>query len=157
MTITRPLLAVLRRKSAMRSFGTVSGSHRASAALFSVGPAQRSLGHQGYFVSAPLQQHNLSMFSTDASSSKDEPSEETTSEPSAEPTTKVESMEFQAETRQLLDIVTNSLYTDKEVFLRELVSNASDALEKLRHVQATNQATTIDSDVPLEIRIEVSF
>ncbi|KAL3897115.1 MAG: hypothetical protein SGARI_006994, partial [Bacillariaceae sp.] len=33
-------------------------------------------------------------------------------------------MEFQAETKQLLDIVTNSLYTDKEVFLRELVSNA---------------------------------
>jgi hypothetical protein len=38
-------------------------------------------------------------------------------------------MQFQAETRQLLDIVTNSLYTDKEVFLREPVSNASDALE----------------------------
>ena len=40
---------------------------------------------------------------------------------------------FQAETRRLLDIVTNSLYTDKEVFVRELVSNASDALEKCRH------------------------
>ena len=49
-------------------------------------------------------------------------------------------MEFQAETRQLLDIVTHSLYTDKEVFLRELVSNASDALEKLRHIQSTGQA-----------------
>ena len=42
---------------------------------------------------------------------------------------------FQAETRQLLDIVINSLYTDKDVFIRELVSNASDALEKARHVQ----------------------
>ena len=40
---------------------------------------------------------------------------------------------FQAETRRLLDIVTNSLYTDKEVFVRELVSNASYALEKCRH------------------------
>ena len=66
-----------------------------------------------------------------------------------------ETLEFQAETRQLLDIVTHSLYTDKEVFLRELVSNASDALEKLRHLQSTNQGTDIkDPDVPLEIRIE---
>lgn len=66
-----------------------------------------------------------------------------------------ETLEFQAETRQLLDIVTHSLYTDKEVFLRELVSNASDALEKLRHLQSTNQGTDIkDPDIPLEIRIE---
>ena len=65
-----------------------------------------------------------------------------------------ESMVFQAETRQLLDIVTNSLYTDKEVFLRELVSNASDALEKLRHIQSTGVATTIDAEIlPLEIHI----
>jgi hypothetical protein len=64
-----------------------------------------------------------------------------------------EKMEFQAETRQLLDIVTHSLYTDKEVFLRELVSNASDSLEKLRHLQATNQIET--DNIPLEIRIEL--
>jgi len=44
-----------------------------------------------------------------------------------------ETMRFQAETRRLLDIVTNSLYADKEVFARELVSNASDALERARH------------------------
>jgi TNF receptor-associated protein 1 len=73
-------------------------------------------------------------------------------------------MEFQAETRQLLDIVTHSLYTDKEVFLRELVSNASDALEKLRHIQATGTLSGAatptnsgdndeDDGVPLEIRI----
>jgi Histidine kinase-, DNA gyrase B-, and HSP90-like ATPase len=66
-----------------------------------------------------------------------------------------EKMEFQAETRQLLDIVTNSLYTDKEVFLRELVSNASDSLEKLRHMQATNQVSTEESSLPLEIRIDL--
>jgi len=71
------------------------------------------------------------------------------------PKKNVELLEFQAETKQLLDIVTNSLYTDKDVFLRELVSNASDSLEKLRHLQATNESGLIDPDVPLEIRIEV--
>jgi hypothetical protein len=68
-----------------------------------------------------------------------------------------ESLQFQAETRQLLDIVTHSLYTDKEVFLRELVSNASDALEKLRHLQVANiegHAVVSDDVLPLEIRIE---
>jgi len=60
--------------------------------------------------------------------------------------------DFQAETRKLLDIVARSLYTDKEVFIRELASNASDALEKLRHKQLTNQEVQ-DKDVPLEINI----
>lgn len=41
-------------------------------------------------------------------------------------------MEFKAETKKLLDIVAKSIYTDKEVFLRELLSNSSDALEKHR-------------------------
>ena len=58
-----------------------------------------------------------------------------------------------SETRQLLDIVTHSLYTDKEVFLRELVSNASDALEKLRHMQVSGEVPASDEDIPLEIRI----
>jgi len=66
-----------------------------------------------------------------------------------------EQLEFQAETRQLLDIVTNSLYTDKEVFLRELVSNASDSLEKLRHLQATNESVIVEPELPLEIRIDL--
>mmetsp|Transcript_9580 Transcript_9580/g.11497 ORF Transcript_9580/g.11497 Transcript_9580/m.11497 type:complete len:701 (-) Transcript_9580:1379-3481(-) len=63
-----------------------------------------------------------------------------------------EEFEFQAETNQLLDIVTNSIYTDKEIFLRELVSNASDALEKLRHLQ-TSGSEIADGDKSLEIRI----
>ena len=75
--------------------------------------------------------------------------------PSASKIPPGEKMEFKAETRQLLDIVTNSLYTDKEVFLRELVSNASDSLEKLRHLQATNQVPAGNSDIPLEIRIDM--
>lgn len=48
-----------------------------------------------------------------------------------------ETREFLAETRKLLDIVTNSIYTDKEVFIRELISNASDALEKYRYLQVS--------------------
>lgn len=60
--------------------------------------------------------------------------------------------EFQAETRQLLDIVTHSIYTDKEVFVRELISNASDALEKLRHLQATGE-TIMSPELEPKIQI----
>ena len=60
--------------------------------------------------------------------------------------------EFKAEVQQVLDIVINSLYTDKEVFIRELVSNASDALEKLRHLQLTEKEI-YDEELPLEINI----
>ncbi|RUS90283.1 hypothetical protein EGW08_001972, partial [Elysia chlorotica] len=60
--------------------------------------------------------------------------------------------EFQAETRQLLDIVAKSLYSEKEVFIRELISNSSDALEKLRYFELTG-ADIVDKDVPLEIHI----
>ena len=44
-----------------------------------------------------------------------------------------EQHQFQAEVGRLLDIVANALYTDKEIFLRELVSNASDACDRLRY------------------------
>jgi len=60
--------------------------------------------------------------------------------------------EFQAEIKQLLDIVIHSLYTEKEIFVRELVSNASDALEKLRHLQLTEKDVH-DDNLPLEIAI----
>jgi len=65
-------------------------------------------------------------------------------------------MEFKAETRKLLDIVARSLYTDKEVFIRELVSNASDACEKLRFSQGTQAIKEIhDEELPLRIRVSV--
>jgi len=60
--------------------------------------------------------------------------------------------EFQAEIKQLLDIVIHSLYTEKEIFVRELVSNASDALEKLRHLQLTEK-TVFDDKRELEINL----
>jgi molecular chaperone HtpG len=67
-------------------------------------------------------------------------------------TTNTDQHPFQAEVRQLLNIVINSLYTDKEIFVRELVSNASDALEKLRHLQHTEKEI-FDSQLGLEIQI----
>lgn len=63
-----------------------------------------------------------------------------------------EKREFQAEVKQLLDIVIHSLYTDKEIFIRELVSNASDALEKLRYTQLTHKEIFEDS-LPLEVNV----
>ncbi|XP_052258909.1 heat shock protein 75 kDa, mitochondrial-like [Dreissena polymorpha] len=60
--------------------------------------------------------------------------------------------EFQADTRKLLDIVARSLYSEKEVFIRELISNSSDALEKLRYVQMKNEKIE-DSNLDLEIHI----
>lgn len=63
-----------------------------------------------------------------------------------------ETKEFQTEIQQLLDIVINSLYTDKEIFLREIVSNASDAMEKLHFQQVSGQDIK-DKDLPLEIQI----
>jgi TNF receptor-associated protein 1 len=59
---------------------------------------------------------------------------------------------FQAEVRQLLDIVIHSLYTDKEIFVRELISNASDSLEKLRLKQLTENSI-YQGDLPMEIDI----
>jgi len=63
-----------------------------------------------------------------------------------------QTFEFQAEIKQLLDIVVHSLYTEKEIFVRELVSNASDALEKLRHLRLT-QKDVYDDKLELEINI----
>ena len=61
---------------------------------------------------------------------------------------------FKAETKQLLNILIHSLYKDREVFLRELLSNASDALNRLRFEMVTNH-NVLDSNAELHVRIKV--
>eukprot|EP01125_Pyxidicula_operculata_P022707 TRINITY_DN9516_c0_g1_i1.p1 TRINITY_DN9516_c0_g1~~TRINITY_DN9516_c0_g1_i1.p1 ORF type:complete len:723 (+),score=249.26 TRINITY_DN9516_c0_g1_i1:30-2198(+) len=65
-----------------------------------------------------------------------------------------QTQEFQAETKRILDIVARSLYSGKEVYVRELISNASDALEKARH-ELMSRSDVADSHLPLEINISV--
>ncbi|MFZ6030853.1 MAG: molecular chaperone HtpG [Chloroflexota bacterium] len=65
-----------------------------------------------------------------------------------------QSFTFKAETRQLLNILIHSLYKDREVFLRELLSNASDALNRLRFEMVTNR-DVLDPEAPLSIRLTV--
>ena len=66
----------------------------------------------------------------------------------------VEKKTFQAETKQILDIMAKSLYTDREIFVRELISNASDACEKARYLLTHNGSIT-EEERPFEIHISV--
>src|SRR5215467_822517 len=66
---------------------------------------------------------------------------------------KVEEHRFQAETKRLLDLMIHSLYTNKEIFLRELISNTSDALDRLRFEVLTDPTLLGEYD-KYEIRLE---
>jgi len=66
----------------------------------------------------------------------------------------VQEFSFKAETKQLLNILIHSLYKDREVFLRELLSNASDALNRLRFEMVTNR-NVLDPEAELKIHITV--
>lgn len=68
-------------------------------------------------------------------------------------TSKTESLQFKAEVRQLLNILAHSLYTEREIFLRELLSNASDALHRLQFEMLTNPEV-LDPEVDLAITLD---
>ena len=67
---------------------------------------------------------------------------------------KMEKLGFQAEVSRLLDIVAHSLYSDRAVFLRELISNASDACDKLRYLSLTEPGLVADDP---EFKITVTL
>ena len=63
--------------------------------------------------------------------------------------------QFKSESKRLLDLMINSIYTNKDIFLRELISNASDALDKLYYRSLTDKKVKVDKD-DLEIKLEYS-
>lgn len=77
-------------------------------------------------------------------------------ETAARDATRPQTFEFRAEIRQLLNILIHSLYTEREIFLRELISNASDALNRVQFEMLTRQAEEVlDPEAELAIRITV--
>lgn len=91
--------------------------------------------------------------------SKEEPKKDADNIPeisdSEKPTSGIEQHQYQTEVTRMMDIIVNSLYTQKEVFLRELISNAADALEKIRFLSLSDE-NVLGEEKKLEIRISAN-
>ncbi|KJP85066.1 hypothetical protein AK88_05304 [Plasmodium fragile] len=95
----------------------------------------------------------------DKDKSKEETKKDTDNIPeisdNEKPTSGIEQHQYQTEVTRLMDIIVNSLYTQKEVFLRELISNAADALEKIRFMSLSDEKV-LGEEKKLEIRISAN-
>ncbi|KAH8554842.1 Hsp90 protein-domain-containing protein [Umbelopsis sp. PMI_123] len=142
--VTRSSISLAAARSRQVVAGSfTAGSIKSASALF-----QKSLVEATTIPVASKFGWQRAGYSTETTTEKEELIEE-----NEVVTGKEEVHEFKTETKKLLNIVANSLYSEKEIFVRELVSNAADALEKLRHSQMLDQG--LDSGKPLEIHISV--